>query len=188
RLEAVTALPEDSPIRDGLTDASPRACLAVRQAAVRTQAPGGDALVRCPVCGDCATNTTCTPLLVGGEVIGAVLVEHPEAMRETDGRRLRESVAQAAPVIANLRNLAISHARASTDALTGLANRRALDDTIKRMVAQALRANLRLSALMLDLDHFKQINDELGHSKCDEILAAFGTQLQPLLRASDFAA
>ena len=41
---------------------------------------------------------------------------------------------------------------------------------------------------MIDLDHFKQINDQLGHSKGDEILAAFGAQLHDLLRESDFAA
>ena len=56
------------------------------------------------------------------------------------------------------------------------------------MVAQASRATLDLAALMIDLDHFKHVNDQLGHAKGDEILAAFGTQLQDLLRESDFAA
>ena len=91
-------------------------------------------------------------------------------------------------MIANLRNLAVSQTRASTDALTGLANRRALDDTLKRMVAQAQRANLPLAALMIDLDQFKEINDEFGHSKGDEFLAAFGAELDTTLRAGDFAA
>jgi diguanylate cyclase (GGDEF)-like protein len=128
------------------------------------------------------------PLLVGGEVIGAVLTSHADPLHEEETRRLRESVRQAAPVVANLRNLAISQMRAATDALTGLPNRRALDFTLKRMVAQASRTRLPVAALMVDIDHFKQINDQLGHSKGDEILAAVGALLEDTLRASDFAA
>ena len=188
RLQAVTVLEPDSPLLEGLKDAGPRSCLAVRSAAVHTQTHGQDSLVSCEVCRGCPGLSTCTPLLVGGEVIGAVLVNHHTEFGEATKRRVRESVRQAAPVIANLRNLAISQTRASTDTLTGLPNRRALDDTIKRMVAQASRAALNLSALMIDLDHFKQINDQLGHPKGDEILAAFGAQLHDLLRESDFAA
>jgi diguanylate cyclase (GGDEF)-like protein len=101
---------------------------------------------------------------------------------------MRESVSQAAPVIANLRNLAIAQLRAATDALTGLPNRRALDDMIKRIVAQAHRANAPVAALMLDLDHFKRANDTYGHSKGDEILAALGASLPHWIRRTDFAA
>jgi diguanylate cyclase (GGDEF)-like protein len=121
-------------------------------------------------------------------VIGSVLITHAAALDRQARRRVAESVRQAAPVVANLRNLSIAQARAATDVLTGLPNRRALDDTIKRMVAQASRAQLPLSALMLDLDRFKAANDELGHAKGDEILAAFGALLGASLRESDFAA
>ena len=77
---------------------------------------------------------------------------------------------QAAPVLPNLRNLALAEIRAATDALTGLANNRAVQDTIKRMVAQASRSVSPLSAALLDLDHFKRINDAYGHSRGDEVL------------------
>jgi PleD family two-component response regulator len=71
-------------------------------------------------------------------------------------------------VLANLRNLALAEIRAATDALTGLPNNRAVQDTIKRMVAQASRSVSPLSAALIDLDHFKRVNDAYGHSRGDE--------------------
>jgi diguanylate cyclase (GGDEF)-like protein len=90
-------------------------------------------------------------------------------------------------VLGNLRTLAIAENHASTDALTGLPNRRALQDTLKRMVAHAGRTLEPLAALAVDLDHFKQVNDRHGHDKGDEVLAAVGALLDESLRASDFA-
>jgi diguanylate cyclase (GGDEF)-like protein len=92
----------------------------------------------------------------------------------------------AAPVLANLRNLAIAEIRAATDALTELPNNRAVQDTIKRMVAQASRSVSPLSAALLDLDQFKRVNDTYGHSRGDEVLAAVATVLRSSLRESDF--
>jgi diguanylate cyclase (GGDEF)-like protein len=188
RLEAVTLLAPESPLRDALAHAVPDSCLAVRGAAVHSEAWGEQPLASCELCGGLPGRSTCTPLLVSGEVIGSVLIRHPAALDRQARRRVAESVRQAAPVVANLRNLAIAQARAATDVLTGLPNRRTLDDTIKRMVAQASRAQSPLAAVMLDLDHFKAANDELGHAKGDEILAAFGALLSASLRDSDFAA
>jgi diguanylate cyclase (GGDEF)-like protein len=120
-------------------------------------------------------------------VIGSVLLAHPNPLDKAERWRLIESVSQAAPVLANLRNLALAENRAATDALTGLPNRRAVDDTLKRMLAQATRADSHFSIVLLDLDHFKQINDTYGHERGDEVLAAFGALVSAELRASDLA-
>ena len=75
---------------------------------------------------------------------------------------MEQTVAQAAPVLVNLRNLSDAEQRAVTDTLTGLPNRRSIEDTLKRMAAQATRSHTTLAAIMLDLDHFKRVNDLYG--------------------------
>jgi diguanylate cyclase (GGDEF)-like protein len=186
RLEATTVLLGDSSLKASLTDAKPSSCLAVLFARTHNEDPEREPLTHCEVCGKTERRTTCEPLLVGGEVIGSVLVEHSEPLREDETTALRESVSQAAPVLANLRNLALAEFRASTDALTGLPNKRAIQDTTKRMAAQASRTVAPLSAIVLDLDHFKQINDTFGHERGDDVLAAVGAVLSATIRASDF--
>jgi diguanylate cyclase (GGDEF)-like protein len=187
RLEANTPLAEGSPLETTLREARPRSCMAVRLTRPFSTGAGSDEVLSCEVCGDLSSNTTCQPLLVGGEVIGAVLGEHEGQLVDDDAERIAESVAQAAPVLANLRNLAIAETRAATDTLTGLPNRRAVDDTLLRMLAQAGRTFEPLAIILLDLDHFKQVNDTYGHDRGDEVLAAFAARLRELVRESDFA-
>jgi diguanylate cyclase (GGDEF)-like protein len=124
---------------------------------------------------------------VGGEVIGSVLLNRATPYSLVEDQRIQESVNQSAPVLANLRNLAIAEIRAATDSLTGLPNKRAVTDTLKRMFAQASRTGSPLSLVLLDLDHFKDINDRLGHPVGDQALANVGAVLRSVLRAADFA-
>jgi diguanylate cyclase (GGDEF)-like protein len=188
RLEASPSLPDEHPLAEPLVSAVPRSCLAVRLSRryERGIDPAGEVL-SCDVCGALPSASSCQPLLVAGEVIGSVLVAHRDAMSELARRRVDESVTQAAPVLANLRNLAIAETRAATDVLTGLPNRRNVDDTLKRLVAHAERTASPLGVILLDLDHFKQINDTYGHERGDEVLAAVGALLRAELRGHDFA-
>ncbi len=186
RLETTIALPEGSPLTEPLRSAAPRSCLSVRLG--RIYDSGGDVptLLECEVCGVTAEQSTCLPLLVNGEVIGSVLVDHEQPIDARARRCVHESVAQAAPILANLRHLALAEARAATDALTGLPNRRAIDDTLKRMIAHASRSASPMAAILLDLDHFKQINDTFGHEEGDAVLASVGELLSSTVRTSDF--
>jgi diguanylate cyclase (GGDEF)-like protein len=190
RLEPSEKLPADHPLAKPLAHAAPRSCLAVRLSRhYERGGPEAEAeVLTCELCGALSTPSSCQPLLVGGEVIGSVLVEHRGPLRPDQSRQFDDSVTQAAPVLANLRNLAIAETQAATDALTGLPNKRALDDTFKRMLAVAGRGISPLSILILDLDHFKQINDTLGHERGDEALASLGALLRRQLRGGDFAA
>lgn len=74
---------------------------------------------------------------------------------------------------------------ATTDELTGLHNRRSLLHRLKFEVARARRFRSPLSALMIDLDHFKRINDEHGHAVGDQVLANLGRLLRENVRVID---
>jgi diguanylate cyclase (GGDEF)-like protein len=74
---------------------------------------------------------------------------------------------------------------ARVDALTALGNRRALDETLVRLVASASRSGRPLSALVGDLDKFKQINDRHGHHDGDRILAAVAATMRDIVRLPD---
>jgi diguanylate cyclase (GGDEF)-like protein len=186
RLEPATPLSEESPLNEPLKGAAPRSCLAVRLGREHQRGGESEPLLSCAVCGRLEGPSTCRPLLVSGEVIGSVLVEHSVSADDYRHRRLEESVRLAAPVLANLRNLAIAEQRAATDSLTGLPNKRSLDDTFRRMVAQAGRTAAPLALVIMDLDNFKQVNDTYGHGRGDDVLAAVAATMSETLRASDF--
>lgn len=77
---------------------------------------------------------------------------------------------------------------ATTDSLTGLMNRRAFVSSVEREVDRADRTDAPLSVLLLDVDHFKHINDRLGHATGDVVLAALGTLLPQQARQYDVVA
>ncbi len=76
---------------------------------------------------------------------------------------------------------------ATTDALTGLSNRRAFDEALPGVVARGARNGTPVSVVVLDIDHFKRINDTYGHPGGDEILASFGRALRRVVREGDQA-
>lgn len=75
--------------------------------------------------------------------------------------------------------------QAMTDGLTGLANRRALNEATAHALAMSDRNQQPFAVVMADVDHFKRINDQLGHRAGDEALAAFARRLRAALRAQD---
>jgi diguanylate cyclase (GGDEF)-like protein len=77
---------------------------------------------------------------------------------------------------------------AMTDALTGLANRRHGEQTMRRELARAQRYGISLCLALLDIDYFKSINDSQGHGVGDEVLMGVGRTIMASIRESDFAA
>jgi two-component system, cell cycle response regulator len=77
---------------------------------------------------------------------------------------------------------------ARRDALTGLANRRAFDEALLREVARARRSGAALAVVVLDVDHFKRVNDAHGHAAGDLVLAEVAARARAALRAGDLLA
>ena len=75
--------------------------------------------------------------------------------------------------------------QATTDSLTGIANRRLLDDELERMIAQARRYHLPLSVVLMDLDDFKDVNDEHGHDTGDRVLVETVERVTASVRDAD---
>jgi diguanylate cyclase (GGDEF)-like protein len=125
------------------------------------------------------------------------LLNLQHALEEQQARRRATERARAALAAANealSRKVAEVEAlqaalreQATHDALTGLANRRHLNDMLPRLLAMALRERQPLAVVLIDLDHFKAVNDTHGHGAGDALLAAFGRLLREQLRGSDLA-
>jgi diguanylate cyclase (GGDEF)-like protein/putative nucleotidyltransferase with HDIG domain len=127
------------------------------------------------------------PLAVGDEVIGTIAVYHEGVGSYTeDHRRVLDQVArQAASVVHNALIFERSQEQALKDALTGLANPRALQFQAAREIGRARRSAAPFSLLLLDLDDFKIINDEYGHLAGDRALQEVAKVLQQSTRPYD---
>ncbi len=104
-------------------------------------------------------------------------------------RRLQQSLRKAERLLRHQSDELVSYVNeARTDPLTGLPNRRALDNELQRRLMESRAEGSSLSLLLLDVDHFKQFNDEHGHLVGDEVLARVGEVLRQTTRESDLVA
>lgn len=99
-----------------------------------------------------------------------------------------QAVAHAATAFARVTLLEHLQASALTDGLTGVANRRAFDAALDREVAIAARSDEPLAVVIIDLDHFKSLNDTFGHLAGDDVLRAVGAALRSCIRQGDVVA
>jgi len=91
------------------------------------------------------------------------------------------------PVIIEYEEYKKLQSYAASDGLTGLYNRRRFDETCDRELTRSKRYNQQLAVVMFDLRHLKEVNDQYGHPKGDEVLRLAANNLRKTLRASDFA-
>lgn len=123
-----------------------------------------------------------------GEVTHFIAIKQDVTVRVEALAALQEARDELARRVAEVEKLhAQLREEAIRDPLTGLFNRRYLDETLPRELARAQRDGTPLSLVMLDLDHFKVINDTHGHPVGDAALAALGRLLEQRSRASDVA-
>jgi diguanylate cyclase (GGDEF)-like protein len=128
------------------------------------------------------------PLYTRGEEAFATLRVH--AACGFDRRQERLLVQLSALLSQPMHNALICETlrrQAREDGLTGLLNRTALEKMLPREVSLAHREQIPLCVLMLDLDHFKRVNDQYGHAMGDRVLALVASVLRDCLRLSDLA-
>ncbi len=112
-----------------------------------------------------------------------------QSFRDKDQDRVLMLANQAASHLLNLRLLEDSRAQAATDGLTGLPNRRSFAEKLDEMLQRASRFTTPVSLLILDVDHFKKVNDTYGHPVGDQVLRRLAALLRESIReAVDMAA
>lgn len=129
--------------------------------------------------------------LTRGQLLGLVSLDQPRNRRypTRDTVRALELFAdQCAAAISRVQLFAYMEELALTDSLTGLHNRHALEQTLAQDLARIARSGGAYSVLFCDLDHFKRINDTMGHAAGDLILQQVAAVLRQRLRRGDFAA
>lgn len=130
-----------------------------------------------------------TPILAKGSkrVLGTFAIYYPEPRQPTSGeRQLIERAAALAAIAIERKALEqqLAH-QAFHDALTGLPNRTLFMDRLEHALARVRRGDQTIAVCFLDLDHFKVINDSLGHDVGDQLLVAVTQRLQNCVREGD---
>jgi len=129
------------------------------------------------------------PLIAKGGVIGSLVIasRHPNAYSQRHVMLLEQLASQIAMPVENSRLYAEVEERARTDELTGLLNRRALDELIISEIDRHSRYGGVFSISILDLDFFKAFNDKYGHLAGDKVLRQIGNIIKSTIRGADQA-
>jgi diguanylate cyclase (GGDEF)-like protein/PAS domain S-box-containing protein len=143
------------------------------------------------------TESLCVPLMAQGEALGIMSLQrkgNPEkqaAALSTSSEAERRLVAvlaeQVALALGNLKLRESLKDQSICDSLTGLFNRRYMEESLEREFSRANRGKTSVAFLMMDLDHFKRFNDTFGHQAGDALLRTFGDLLKRSTRGQDIA-
>lgn len=139
-----------------------------------------------------AANVVVVPIVSDDATFGIVAAEWGGAARAVipaaTVRALDAAATQAGRAMARRTRLETAARLATRDPVTGLANRRLFEETLPLEIARAIHEQTPLSLVLLDVDHFKQINDTVGHQMGDAVLRQVGAALVGLTKAHDLAA
>lgn len=190
--EAVAAWGSPPPARRVF---QPTDCWALRRGRLNV-VHEGELGLRCPhVEEPFSTGLLCEPLTAQTETLGLLHLQvrgrfasKARAARLADRERLVNTLGeQLALALANIRLRATLREQSWRDPLTGLFNRRYMEESLDREIRRAAREGYGLGILLADLDNFKQLNDAFGHAAGDEMLRQIGRFLGAAVRGEDIA-
>jgi diguanylate cyclase (GGDEF)-like protein/PAS domain S-box-containing protein len=131
----------------------------------------------------------CIPMMAQSEAIGVLHLMQPENVKMTESKQrmavtMSEHIGMA---LSNLRLHETLRSQSIRDPLTGLFNRRFMEESLELEIRRASRNQRPLGMIMIDLDHFKYFNDNFGHEAGDLLLKELGALLKGNIRAEDIA-
>lgn len=182
-LERVAAWGDESPQQQFV---GPGDCLALKRGRAGITQP--DSPLHCQHTEDLKAPYVCVPMVALNDTMGMLHLR-----QETDSTPIEEAhltfavtiAEHIALTLANLRLRDTLRVQSIRDPLTGLFNRRYLEESLEREIHRSSRNGTPLSVLMLDLDHFKRFNDSFGHDAGDAVLREWGGFLQVRVRFED---
>jgi diguanylate cyclase (GGDEF)-like protein len=177
---------------------APDNCWALRRGKIHRVNDSTSPLRCTHVSGSPAGGYVCVPLAAQGETLGVLCLERPsqppnpslgspEDQMEALARQARAVGERISLALANLRLREVLRSQSIRDPLTGLFNRRYMEESLERELRRGARNDECVTLLMLDIDHFKQFNDTFGHQAGDTLLRALGDFLSQRTRGQDVA-
>lgn len=184
-LVTVVAWGPSPPARQDLV---PDDCWALRFRRPHILAGTGRDGPRCQHLEDAGSAYACVPLIAQGEMLGVLHLRCAAEQLSEENRPFLLTVAENLALgLANVRLREALRQQAVRDSLTGLYNRRFMEEALERELRHATRENRPLAVLMGDIDHFKDLNDTYGHDVGDAVLREVARFIRGRIRGSDIA-
>ena len=160
-------------------------CFALRQSQIY-RVNASSTKPRCHHISKTAGGYICFPMTIGGEILGVVSVIFEQSKFSQESRTIfARLIDNTALALSNIRLREFLLELSIRDYLTGLFNRRYMEETLKREIAKATRQNSNIGFIMFDIDYFKNFNDTYGHEAGDVILKHLGKFLKKYFREGD---
>jgi diguanylate cyclase (GGDEF)-like protein len=173
---------------------TPKDCWALRRGRVHVLS-SDPAVLSCAHLGERRPRQAiCVPMMAHGEALGLLYLDTAQNetadaeklhLSESELQLARTFAEQTALALANLKMREILRIQSVKDPLTGLYNRRYMEESLNRELRRAERKNSQLGVMMLDVDHFKLFNDTFGHEAGDSVLRSLGNLLRTQFRGED---
>lgn len=177
---------------------APDKCWALRRGKAHQVIDSASPLRCAHFSGSRAGGQICVPLAAHGETLGVLCLQQlaqspgtsvvsPQGAMDALTRQARAVGERISMALANLRLREVLRSQSIRDPLTGLFNRRFMEESFERELRRAARCGENATLLMVDIDHFKQFNDTFGHQAGDALLRGLGDFLSQRIRGQDVA-